>query len=85
VLWLICIAERDARRERNVPAGTPAPATASRDGVDTCIDCGAPLEGPALDARHPECFAERVPRDAAHLVLGGLVQLLGPLLAVWGA
>jgi hypothetical protein len=53
--------------------------------MNTCADCGRVLDGPDLDGLHPECFAGRVPRDAAHLVLGGAVRLLGPLLAVWGA
>jgi hypothetical protein len=53
--------------------------------MDTCIDCGRRLDETALGGRHPQCFAERLPRDVTHLVLGGLVQVLGPLLAVWSA
>jgi hypothetical protein len=52
--------------------------------MDTCAACGTALDHTALDGLHPACFAERVPRDAAVAVLGGLVKLFGPLLAVWG-
>src|SRR3954463_608439 len=53
--------------------------------MSTCADCGVALDGPELGGLHPECFASRVPRDAAQLLLGGAVQLLRPLLAGLGA
>jgi hypothetical protein len=53
--------------------------------MNTCVDCGLALDGPELDGLHPQCFASRIPRDAAQMVLGGAVQMLGPLLAVWGS
>ena len=53
--------------------------------MNTCADCGLALDGQALDGLHPQRFASRIPRDAAQMLLGGAVQLLGPLLAVWGS
>jgi hypothetical protein len=53
--------------------------------MDTCDICARPLEGAALSGMHPECVAERLPRDVAVTMVSVLVLVLAPALAVWAS
>ena len=56
-----------------------------------CIACGHPIDGPSLltgdTARrlHPDCFAERLPYDAAAALLAVAALFLIPFVRVWSA
>lgn len=51
--------------------------------METCGICAHPLGESSMAGMHPECFAERLPRDAGVAAIGVLVHVLAPVLFVW--
>ena len=77
---------RDLRSADPTAADRPRPLAMSR-----CVICGAPIAGPSLiaddsgTALHPACLAERIPYDAAAVMIATAALFLIPFIRVWSA
>jgi hypothetical protein len=64
---------------------------AGPDDTSRCVVCGAPVSGPSVGtndpglALHPSCLVERLPYDAATVLIAAAVLCVVPFIRVWSA